>query len=144
MAQYRELQLSDYDDMMRLWLQSEGVRTRDADSREGIEKYLLRNPGMSFVAFDGNQVIGSVMAGHDGRRGFIHHLTVLPKYRKQGIATQLVRLSLAALKDEGVMKSHIHVLMDNHVAKKFWQKLGWIKRTDIDTLSFNNSENKNV
>lgn len=141
---YRELSLSDYDHLISLWLSSDGVQLRDADSKEGIEKYLFRNPGLSFVAVQAGVIVGSIMAGHDGKRGYIQHLAVAKHCRRAGVASELVRLCLAALEDEGILKSHIHILAGNESAKAFWYQLGWQKREDIEVFSFINAQSDNV
>lgn len=94
--------IADYDAVYDLWIHTPGMglNTTD-DSREGIDKYLRRNPTTSFVALDGDAVVGVIMAGHDGRRGFIHHTAVLPTYRGQGIATRLVRPGIGGHPQDG-------------------------------------------
>lgn len=141
---YRTMTINDYDAAIALWSESEGVRLRDADSREGIEKYLLRNPGLSFVAEVGGQLVGTIMAGHDGKRGYVQHLSVADSHRRYGIATQLVNRCLEALKNEGILKSHLMILPENEAAKKFWIKQGWACRADILLYSFVNGDNHNV
>lgn len=133
---YRKMQLGDYEAAVALWRQAEGVKLRDADSREGVEKYLHRNAGLSFVAESGGKLVGTVMAGHDGRRGHIQHLAVEESYRRRGVATHLLRLCLGALANEGILKSHIHVLCGNELAKAFWRNRGWVVRRDIEVYSY--------
>ncbi|MGP8292516.1 GNAT family N-acetyltransferase [Vreelandella zhanjiangensis] len=133
---YRPMKIEDYDAAVALWLSTEGVRLRDADSREGIDKYLKRNPGLSFVAEQQGEVVGTIMAGHDGHRGFVQHLAVAAVCRKQGIGTELVRRCMNALKNEGIQKSHLMLLVDNDAGKRFWKRLGWEFRTDIELHSF--------
>lgn len=142
--EYHEMTINDYHRVLELWKETDGVRLRGADSREGIDKYLKRNPGLSFVALDQERVVGSIMAGHDGKRGYIQHLAVAPDSRKQGIATFLVDLCLDALKAEGILKSHLMVLHDNSAAKQFWYNRGWGFRSDIDIYSYINSDDENV
>lgn len=141
---YRNMTINDYDAAIALWSESEGVRLRDADSREGIEKYLLRNPGLSFVAEVEGQLVGTIMAGHDGKRGYVQHLSVAGSHRRYGIATQLVNLCLEALKNEGILKSHLMILPDNETARQFWANQGWACRSDIQLYSFVNGDNHNV
>ncbi len=112
------------------------MRLRDADSCEGIDKYLKRNPGLSFVAEQQGKVVGTIMAGHDGHRGFVQHLAVAAACRKQGIGSELVSRCMNALKEEGIQKSHLMLLVDNEVGKRFWKRLGWEFRTDIELHSF--------
>ncbi|NYS59595.1 MULTISPECIES: GNAT family N-acetyltransferase [Vreelandella] len=145
---YRTMTINDYEAAIALWSESEGVRLRDADSREGIEKYLLRNPGLSFVAevekgAEG-KLVGTLMAGHDGKRGYIQHLSVADAHRRKGIATQLVSLCLEALKNEGILKSHLMIMAENETARQFWASQGWACRSDIQLYSFINGNNQNV
>ena len=141
---YRNMQISDYTSVIALWRDCDGVSLRDADSPEGIEKYLQRNPALSFVALDGIDIVGTIMAGHDGKRGYIQHLAVANAARGQGIAGSLVELCLEALKLQGIEKSHVHVLGDNEPGRKFWSGRGWFHRAEIVMYSFINGENKNA
>lgn len=141
---YRTMTINDYEAAIALWSESEGVRLRDADSREGIEKYLVRNPGLSFVAEGEGELAGTIMAGHDGKRGYVQHLSVADSHRRAGIATQLVSLCLEALKNEGILKSHLMILPENEAAQQFWANQGWAYRPDILLYSFVNGENHNV
>ena len=149
---YRTMTINDYDAAIALWSESEGVRIRDADSRQGIEKYLLRNPGLSFVAeVEGEgegegeeELVGTIMAGHDGKRGYVQHLSVADSHRRLGIATRLVSLCLEALKNEGIQKSHLMILPENEAAQTFWASQGWAYRSDILLYSFVNGDNHNV
>lgn len=141
---YRTMTINDYEAAIALWSESEGVRLRDADSREGIEKYLLRNPGLSFVAEVEGKLVGTIMAGHDGKRGYVQHLSVSDAHRRLGIATRLVNLCLKALESEGIQKSHLMILPENVAAQKFWANQGWAYRSDILLYSFVNGDNQNV
>lgn len=141
---YRNLKISDYDAVMALWSGCGGLSLRDADSREGVEKYLQRNPGLSFVAEDETGILGTLMAGHDGRRGYIQHLAISPGIRRRGIGTRLVELCLGALKKEGIEKSHVHVIGANAEGVAFWCRLGWVHRNEIEMYSFINGSNENA
>lgn len=142
-----ELTISDYDNTIFLWKICTGVSIRDADSRENIERYLNRNQGLSFKAIQNNddceQLVGTILCGHDGRRGYIHHLSVLPNYRTRGIARKLVETSFCKLKKQGIEKCHLFVVVENIEAKKFWEKLGWKQREDINMMSLNISDSVN-
>jgi len=129
------MQLTDYDAVMDLMRQTPGVSIRAADGLDATARYLARNPGLSFVAAVDGTLVGCVMASHDGRRGYLQHLLVLPAYRKQGIARALVAHTLAALDMVGIMKSHIDVLKTNASGKAWWQNAGWTYRNDIDRYS---------
>ena len=140
------MELSDYDATFALWRHCEGVSLREADSINGIAKYLERNPGLSFIATegDGETIVGSIMAGHDGKRGYIQHLAVADELRKTGVGARLVELCLAALKSEGIIKSHVHVLGENSLGRNFWVNRGWVQRDEIVMYSFINGSNKNA
>jgi ribosomal protein S18 acetylase RimI-like enzyme len=141
---YRTMTINDYDAAIALWSESEGVKIRDADSRQGIEKYLLRNPGLSFVAEVEGELVGTIMAGHDGKRGYVQHLSVATSHRRLGIATRLVSLCLEALKNAGILKSHLMILPENKAAQVFWANQGWAYRSDILLYSFINGEDANI
>ena len=138
------MNIGDYDAIMALWRCSDGVSLRDADSREGIEKYLERNPGLSFVAERDDEIVGTIMAGHDGKRGYIQHLAVSDRTRGMGIGSRLVELCLQALKTEGIVKSHVHVLERNERGREFWRGRQWFERDEIVMYSFVNGENPNA
>ena len=142
--QYRPMQLGDYDALMRLWNSCDGLSLRDADSSDGIDRYLRRNPGLSFVASNQGVIVGSLMAGHDGRRGYIQHLAVDPEFRQQGVAARLLEHCLDALRAEGIVKSHVHVLNRNQPGRAFWLGRGWVHRDEIEMYSFINGENENA
>jgi len=139
----QELLISDYDEIYSLWEKCEGVGLSDADSKESIERYIKRNEGMSFVARSNHRIIATILAGHDGRRGYIHHLAVDDDFRRNGIGRKLVSKSLERIAQEGINKSHIFVFKDNIRATKFWTNEGWNIRKDINIISKNIS-NKTV
>ena len=146
---YREMNMDDYDEVYKFWQSTDGLRLRQADSRTAIERYLARNPGLSFVATQplaqgGGRIIGSVMAGHDGKRGYLQHLAVAQIYRRKGIGAALIDRCLAALKAEGILKTHLFVLDDNEFAQAYWRNRGWKKRDDFSVYSFINSTEQDV
>lgn len=131
----REMIINDYDRVLTLWQRTPGMGLSDADAREGIYTFLKRNPGMSFVCEEGERIIGTILCGHDGRRGYIYHLAVDDAYRKRGIGRQLTQLSLDALRRVGIAKCHLFVYRDNEVAELFYDRMGWQKRTTLDIFS---------
>jgi len=132
------MEIEDYPQVFDLWKRCEGVGIREeVDSETGIQRYLTRNPGMSFIARTGDRIVGAVLAGHDGRRGYIHHLAVDPQWRKKGIGTRLVSAAIETLRKEGIGKVHLFVFKENESAQKFWEKLGWEIREDILIMSRN-------
>ncbi|MGN6311100.1 MAG: GNAT family N-acetyltransferase [Xanthobacteraceae bacterium] len=136
--------IEDFDRVLALMRRTPGVTVRDADSNEMVARYLNRNPGLSFIAEQAGELVGCVMAGHDGRRGYLQHLIVAPSHRSTGLATRLVNASLDRLRVEGILKSHIDVLATNESAMRFWEKIGWRRRTDIVRYSFIRDGGENV
>jgi ribosomal protein S18 acetylase RimI-like enzyme len=133
-----------YDDVMALMRRTPGLSIRDADSRPATERYLARNPGMSFLCIDGEQVVGCAMCGHDGRRGYLQHVIVDAAYRGRGIADELVENCLAELGKVGIEKTHIDVFVDNDLANRYWTRRGWQQRHDIYRYSLNRSGRGNA
>jgi N-acetylglutamate synthase len=144
MIHIRIMNMDDYDAVIALMNNTPGISIRDADSYEATARYLARNPDMSFVAETESGLCGCVMCGHDGRRGYLQHLLVLPDFRGQGIANRLVERCLNALETLGIGKCHLDVLKTNHAAAEFWQHQGWTLRTDIDRYSFTRPGNENA
>jgi ribosomal protein S18 acetylase RimI-like enzyme len=130
-----EMTIADYDEVRALWQQSEGIDLSGADSRNSIARFLERNPGLSFVAMDGGQLVGAVLCGHDGRRGYIDHLAVRKSHRRQGIGRMLASRCLYNLMQNGIQKWHLFVREDNLDAIAFWGKLGWQQRVELVTMS---------
>ena len=131
----REMTIQDYDEVLAVWRASEGMGLSDADSQEGVARFLKRNPGLSFVAHDGECVVGAALCGDDGRRGYIHHLAVSKPYRRKGIGRALVGRCLSALKRDGINKCHIFVFHDNQDAIAFWKNIGWTQRVELVMMS---------
>ena len=127
--------INAYDEVISLWKDCEGIGFSDADSKENIQKQLERNPGMSFVAYDNSKLVGAVLCGHDGRRGYIHHLGVYQDYRRQGIARSLIIKCLSMLASVGIQKCHTFVFNNNTDGVNFWESIGWSQRMDISVLS---------
>jgi ribosomal protein S18 acetylase RimI-like enzyme len=132
----RAMTPDDHEAVLALMAATPGVTVREADGKEATARYLARNPGMSWMAEHAGTVVGCLMAGHDGRRGYLQHLVVHPNHRGQGLATCLVEHVLAALASEGITKSHVDVLVDNAGGAAFWATLGWHHRDDIQRYSF--------
>jgi len=140
----RAMHINDYDSVIELMKQTPGVSFRDADSRASTERYLARNPDLSFVAEVQGVLVGCVMSGHDGRRGYLQHLVVLPAYRRKGIANALVEKCLSGLEDLGIQKTHIDVFKTNGSAQAYWSSRGWKLRDDIHRFSFVRSGGENA
>lgn len=127
--------IDDYSRILALWQKTPGLGLSEADSREGILAFLERNPGLCFVCEEGERLIGTILCGHDGRRGYIYHLAVDETYRKRGIGRQLTQQSLDALRLRGIAKCHLFVYRDNNEAEQFYNGFGWQKRTTLDIFS---------
>ena len=133
--QIRPVTIDDYDAIFDLWSSTEQSRRAlnpVDDSREGIARYLERNPRTCLAAVTGDRIIGVILTGHDGRRGMIHHLCVHPDFRRMGIAARLVSAAEEALKRVGIQKVFGLVFKDNETANAFWEKQGYSLRTNLN------------
>ncbi len=131
----RPVTTDDYDAIFELWNRTEQSRRAlnpIDDSREGIDRYLKRNPNTCFAAAAGEKIVGVILSGHDGRRGMIHHLCVHPGFRRMGIASQLVTAAETALREEGIQKIFGLVFKDNDAANSFWESRGYMLRTNLN------------
>ena len=86
---------------------------------------------LSFVAVCGSEIAGAVMCGHDGRRGYLNHLGVSPRYRRKGIAKQLLSNVEKGLTKVGIKKEALFVLCDNTSAQEFYKHLGRNEETIV-------------
>ncbi|WP_433694026.1 GNAT family N-acetyltransferase [Herbaspirillum seropedicae] len=127
--------MEHYSEARRLWSECDGVALTDADDALNIGNFLERNTGLSFVAITGEELVGTILCGHDGRRGFIHHLAVAPKARRRGIASRLVAASLQSLKANGIEKCHLLVFVNNRQGNEFWRSIGAKFRNELGLYS---------
>lgn len=134
-VEIREMTIADYASVYQLWSNSEGIGLSDADSKEGIKRFLARNPELSFVAVEGGQIVAAALCGHDGRRGYIHHLATVKAHRHKGIGRSLVGRCMYALMRIGIGKCHLFVFGDNREAIKFWEKVGYAQRVELQMMS---------
>jgi len=134
-CEIRPFKVNDIEAVLRLWASCEGLGRGPGDSVEALSRFLERNPGLSLVAVDGKSIAAAVLCGHDARRGYIYHLAVAAEYRRQGLASALVRGCLSSLKAEGIERCQVFVQADNAVARKFWEAVGGKLRTDLHVLS---------
>ena len=130
-VEYRSMSLDDYSAVIALWSETDGIGLSDADSNEAICRFIAHNPHMSFVAIEHNEIIGAVLAGTDGRRGYLHHLAVKPAHRRRGIGRSLVASCLEALHRQRITKCHVFVYPDNVLGMSFWNHIGFIRRADL-------------
>lgn len=121
----RAFSIADYGAALELWQQVEGIEIAEGDDREGVGQFLSRNPVLSRVATDGSTIIGVVLCGHDGRRGYIYHLAVNPAYQSRGVGKRLIDECLGSLRRTGVKRALILVAHDNPRGRNFWRRHGW-------------------
>ena len=128
----RKMVIGDYERVYELWVNTPGMGLNNMDdSPEGISKYLERNPNTCFVAEKGGRIIGTILSGHDGRRGFICHTSVALAERKKGVGNALVESAVAALRHEGMNKVALVVFSNNDIGNRFWENRGFSKREDL-------------
>ncbi|BCR23351.1 GNAT family N-acetyltransferase [Aquipseudomonas alcaligenes] len=127
---------ADHAALFALWRSVPGIQLRAEDEYEPFCRYLERNPGLSLLVEAEGGPIASLLAGHDGRRGYLHHLVVAPAWRGRGLASALLAEVLARLAEQGVRKSHVFVLGAAPEALAFWRARGeWLARDDIEVFS---------
>ncbi|HUC84331.1 MAG TPA: GNAT family N-acetyltransferase [Candidatus Acidoferrales bacterium] len=127
----RPMTIADYEAVRGLWEATEGVGLNESDGREPIAAFLTHNPGLSQVAIQGTTIVGAVLCGHDGRRGYLHHLAVAAPHRNLGFGKALVEACLARLAQLGIPKCNIFLFADNVAGEAFWKHNGWLKRPDL-------------
>ncbi|MCI8644016.1 MAG: GNAT family N-acetyltransferase [Lachnospiraceae bacterium] len=139
--QVRVMTIEDYPQVYALWMSIHGfgIRTVD-DSREGVEKFLKRNPATSVVAVEDGRVIGAILCGHDGRRGCFYHVCVAEDKRQRGIGKQMATFAMHALKAEGINKVSLIAFKSNEVGNRFWRSVGWTYRDDLNYYDFTLNE----
>jgi ribosomal protein S18 acetylase RimI-like enzyme len=124
--------IEDYAEVYALWKTTAGMGMRSLDdSEEGIGRFLERNPRTCFVAAEAGKILGVILSGHDGRRGFIYHVAVEKTNRNRHIGRALVTAAEDAMKKEGIHKIALVVFKDNELGSLFWEGLGFIKREDL-------------
>ena len=140
----RVMTIDDYDQIYKLWskIKGFGIRSID-DSREGIERFLKWNPGLSVVAEENGVIIGAILCGSDGRRGCLYHVCVHKDYRRQGIGKSMVVWCMEKLKELQINKVSLIAFTQNDVGNAFWKEIGWTKREDLNYYDFTLNE-KNI
>ena len=137
----RVMKAEDYDKLYELWMTIKGFGIRSIDdSREGVARFLKRNPTTSMTAWDGDTLIGAILCGHDGRRGCLYHVCVQEAYRKHGIGQKLVGACVDALAAEHINKINLIAFKKNEVGNRFWQGLGWTFREDVNYYEYVTNE----
>ena len=140
----REMKIEDYDKVFALWktIKGFGIRSVD-DSKEGIERFLKWNPGLSVVAEENGEIGGAILCGSDGRRGCLYHVCVHKDYRRQGIGKTMVVWCMEKLKELQINKVSLIAFTQNDIGNAFWKEIGWTKREDLNYYDFTLNE-KNI
>lgn len=133
----RSMTIEDYPAVKALWqsIRGFGIRSID-DSKEGVGRFLERNPGISVVAQQDGEIVGAILCGHDGRRGCLYHVCVREENRRQGIGKTMVVFCMEALKKEQINKVSLIAFTKNDVGNAFWKEIGWTKREDLNYYDF--------
>ena len=140
----RVMEAKDYDGEKNLWMTIKGFGIRSLDdSREGVERFLKRNPTTSVVAEEDGKIVGAILCGHDGRRGCLYHVCVEKDYRMKGIGKSMVVFCMEALKKEQINKVSLIAFTQNDIGNAFWKQIGWTKREDLNYYDFTLNE-KNI
>lgn len=139
----RLMNVDDYENVHALWMTIKGFAIRSVDdSKEGVERFLRRNPTTSVVAEEDGRIIGAILCGHDGRRGCLYHVCVHPDRRREGIGRAMVVFCMNALKAESISKVSLIAFTKNDIGNAFWKTIGWTQREDLNYYDFVlNSEN---
>ena len=141
----RSMTMEDYDEVNALWLSIHGFAMRSIDdSREGVARFLARNPGLSVVARDADgKVAGSILCGHDGRQGQFYHVCVRSDLRRRGIGKEMVVFCMKKLREEQINKIRLIAFEENTNGNAFWKGIGWEKAAGFNCYDFTLNE-KNI
>lgn len=132
--QGRVMAARDLKAVVAFWKATPGVGLNESDTIPALQAFLRRNPGQSLVVTAGKKVVGAVLCGNDGRRGYLHHLAVAPSHRGRGLGSAMVGECLKVLKMQGIDKCNIFVFADDRKARRFWEGSGWKVRGDLLVL----------
>ena len=137
----RVMTLEDYDEVYALWMGIHGFGIRSIDdSKEGVERFLKRNPTTSMVAVADGKIVGAILCGHDGRRGCLYHVCVRKGYRRHGVGKAMVVACMEALRKEEINKVTLIAFTKNDIGNVFWNKIGWTEREDLNYYDFTLNE----
>lgn len=133
----RTMTIEDYQGVHALWMTIKGFAIRSIDdSREGVERFLKRNPATSVVAEENGEIVGSILCGHDGRRGCLYHVCVREDCRMRGIGKSMVVRCMEELEKEKISKVSLIAFTENDIGNAFWKEIGWTKREDLNYYDF--------
>ncbi len=135
--QIRVMTIEDYEEVHALWMTIKGFAIRSVDdSREGVQRFIRRNPDTSVVAVEDGKIVGAILCGHDGRRGCLYHVCVHPDHRRRGIGKAMVVFCMNALKKEEISKVSLIAFTANDIGNAFWNTIGWTRRQDLNYYDF--------
>lgn len=134
---YRKIQKSDYDQINELWQSIDGLGISESDSEENITQFIENNPHLNYLCENKESVLGTILCGNDGRRGYIYHVAVRKDFQGKGIGKKLTDIALSKLQEQGIKKCHLFVYVDNEKGINFWNANGWEKREDLHLFSKN-------
>ena len=133
----RSMTIADYEEVYALWMQIKGFAMRSVDdSKEGVDRFLKRNPKTSVVAVEDGKVVGAILCGHDGRRGCMYHVCVHPEYRRQGIGKEMVVFAMKRLQEEKISKVSLIAFTSNDIGNAFWNTIGRTTREGLNYYDF--------
>jgi ribosomal protein S18 acetylase RimI-like enzyme len=131
------MEKTDYDEVYQLWETIHGFAMKSVDdSKEAVERFIDRNPGLSVVAVSDGKIVGSMLVGHDGRRGCLYHVCVHEEFRKKGIGKAMATEAMIRLKNEGITKAQLLAFKGNELGNSFWQAEQWEQREDVYIYDF--------
>ncbi len=135
--QIRVMREDDYAGVHALWMSIKGFGIRSIDdAKDGVARFLRRNPTTSMVACDNDTIIGAILCGHDGRRGCFYHVCVHEDYRKKGIGKAMATECMRALQAEQINKVSLIAFKSNEIGNRFWRSVGWTYRDDLNYYDF--------
>lgn len=123
------LRPSDFDETLSFWNGAEGMSASGSEKPDAFATFLERNPGLSFKVTDRDRIVGTILCGHDGHRGYVHHLAVAPGYSDRNVGQTLVERSLSGLERLGIERCHIFVGTGNN--REFWKSIAWGRQGDL-------------
>jgi len=125
MIKIRKFKIKDKNSVIALWKDVFNPQNPHNDPELVINTKVSFNDGLFFVACENKKIIGTIMAGYGGHRGWIYSLAVSQKYRRKGIGTKLVNKALNELINLGCIKVNLQIYGDNQFVVDFYKKVGF-------------------
>lgn len=133
----RPLAPSDVDACLELWSRTPGVGLSAADDPDSLTRFIERNAGFCWCSATEDRIVGTILCGSDGRRGYVYHLAVDEEVRRNGAGSRLVDVAMQSLRSAGIEKCHAMVFASNDLGRSFWEQSGWQLRDDLVVFSRN-------